>query len=136
MQEKLIKINGGVQKCRVFTQEEIKTLFADDNWNRTTKDPSFLQLFGLTPPNGTFLAAGSYADFPDHKERIAGICVLRIDEKDAQKGYPVNWNHWDFISKDDEVIMIPKENKKEIHWFKSKEAWEAHIKENPPHETD
>jgi len=136
MQEEFINIDGKVQKCQVFRQEEIKTLFADDNWNRTTKNSDFLKLFGLTPPTGTFLAAGSYADAPNQKDRVAGICVLRIDEKDAQKGYPVNWNHWDLISKNDKVIMAPNENKKEKHWFKSKEEWEAYIKEHPPHETD
>ncbi len=136
MQKEYKTINGKVQRCIVFTRDEVGNIFGDDNWNRTFKDSDFLKSLGLNPPPGTLLTAGSHAVTPNNKDRVAGVCILRTDEKDAQKGYPVNWNHWDLISNNDKFLMIPKISKRKEHWFKSKEEWENYIKNHPPHETD
>jgi len=61
---------------------------------------------------------------------------LRIDEKDRPKGFPINWNHWDFfLDEGDEtkVVMIPAEQKRQDHWFKTIEEWENRVKNKPPH---
>ena len=64
---------------------------------------------------------------------VAGICVLRTDEKDRPKGFPINWNHWEFFKHGEKIVMVPKDDKKEKHQFESEEEWKKFIKENPPH---
>ena len=137
MNEEFAKINGKVQKCKTFTFDEIKGLFNDNDWNRTFKDPSFLNKVGLSAPPETFLVAGSVALTPPKERVVAGICTLRIDEKDRPKGFPINWNHWDFLLDEEnknKVIMVPSNQKRRDHWFKTEEEWQERIKRNPPHE--
>lgn len=137
MNEEFEKMNGRVQKCRTFTFDEIKKIFNDDGWNRTLKDQTFLKEVGLSAPPTTFLVAGSYSSEPTEDGKIAGICILRTDEKDRSKGFPVNSNHWDFClaeDKKDKVIMFPSKQKRKYRWFKSEEEWKERITRNPPHE--
>jgi len=131
MNEEYIKINGKVRGYKTFTHDEIKSLFDSKDWERIFTDASFLESFGINSPPETFLVAGSRSDIPSLKGVIAGLCRLRIDDKDIPKGFPVNWEHWDFIAKDEKVIMVP--NKKKKHWFKSEEDWKSYIEGNPPH---
>ncbi len=134
MKEEYLDINGKVRKYKTFDYEEINSIFPKDDWDRTFEDPSFLGKFGISSPPETFLVAGSASSIPTSNNVIAGLCRLRVDEKDIPKGFPVNWEHWDFIKVDDKVIMVP--NKKKKHWFKSEEDWKTKIEENPPHEED
>ena len=128
-------INGKRVKVNVYGCEEIKSLFSD-GWKRTFENDDFLKKVGLTAPPKTFLVAASGNSIPTKDGKIAGICVLRWDEKDELKGFPVNWNHWDFYINEEnksEVIMIPVEQKRSDHWFRNKEEWENRIKNKPPH---
>lgn len=129
-------INGKRVKVNVYEYEEIKPLFSD-GWKRTFENEDFLKKVGLTAPPSTFLVAASGNSIPTKDGKIAGICVLRTDEKDRPKGFPVNWNHWDFRLNEEnknEVIMIPVEQKRPDHWFRNEEEWKNRIKIKPPHE--
>ncbi|VVB81471.1 Uncharacterised protein [uncultured archaeon] len=136
METEHININGKITKCESFAYDEIKSIFNDEDWNRTFKDAAFLEKVGLSAPPKTFLVAGSYCSAPTKDGKIAGICMLRTDEKDRPKGFPVNWNHWNFFLYEKKVLMIPSNNKLDKHWFKSEEEWQEFIKNNPPHKNN
>lgn len=130
IQNKLVKANS-------FTIEEVKKIFPFDEWKRTSGLPqSVLESVGITPPNKTFFIAASGSSVPEPDGKIAGICVLRNDEKDRPIGVPVNWNHWDFYldSKDaTRVLLCPGKSKQADHQFKTETEWQNRIKEKPPH---
>ncbi len=127
--------DGKRVELKVYNAEEIKPLFSGDDWKRTFEDTLFLKNFGLTAPPTTFLVAISGTSIPAADGKVAGICTLRIDEKDRPKGFPVNWNHWDFYLREDgRVEMIPSNQKRSDHWYASQEAWEERVEERPPHE--
>lgn len=134
MKTEYVNIKGEVKKCRVFSYDEIESIFNDKDWNRTFKDRSFLEKAGLTASPETFLVAGSTSATPTEDGKVAGICTLRTDEKDRPKGFPINWNHWDFFQLDGKIVMIPSDDKRSDHWFKSEEDWKCRIKNYPPHE--
>lgn len=134
MNTEYLTINEQLVKCKTFTEEEIKSIFNDDDWNRTFKDESFLKKVGLTASPETFLTAGSMCTIPCDDGKIAGICTLRIDEKDRPKGFPINWNHWDFFKFEDKIVMIPSNDKKKNHWFKNEDEWKERIETKPPHD--
>lgn len=58
----------------------------------------------------------------------------RIDEKDRVKGFPINWNHWDFYSTNHGFLTIPSNDKRDKHWFKSAKEWKESIQNEPPHQ--
>ena len=128
-------INGKRIKLKTFSYDEIKPLFSD-GWERTFENKDFLEKVDLTAPPETFLVAASGSAIPTEDGKIAGICALRTDEKDRPKGFPVNWNHWDFYLDEEDktkVIMIPKEQKRKDHWFRNIREWINRIKTKPPH---
>jgi len=132
MKEEYLDLGEGIQKYNTFLYEEIKPLFPSEDWDRVFTDSSFLSKFGITSPPQTFLVAGSMSSTPTPEGIIAGLCRLRTDEKDAPKGFPINWDHWDFIKHENKIVMVP--NKKEKHWFKIDQEWKEQINENPPNE--
>ena len=134
MENEYKMINSELVKINKFTKEEIKSIFGSNDWDRTFNNPDFMKSVGLTAPLTTFLVAGSYSSIPTDDGKIAGICILRTDKKDHSKGFPVNWNHWDFyLIEDNKVMMVPDNQKRPDHWFKTEEEWKDRIKRNPPH---
>jgi len=120
MKTEYVKRHNKHVEIKVFSFEEIKSIFNPDDWERTFQDLSFLKNVGLTAPPNTFQVTVSGTAIPPDFGIVAGICTLRIDKQDEPIGFPVNWNHWDFCLREDgNVIMIPSEQKRKDHWFQS-----------------
>jgi len=117
----------------VYLTSIIESLF-DDEWKPREMDSSFLKQIGITEPKDTFFVAQSGSSIPTEDGKIAGICILRFDEKDAKKGYPINWYHYDIYQwNDNQAILVTSDLKREDHWYSSKEEWEKRVADKPPH---
>jgi hypothetical protein len=141
MKENYININGKIVKCKEFEEEEFNFIF-NTNWKRTDITPikeAFFEKIGLSEPKEVraCFISGTETKIDDYENNdskiIGGICVLRYDKKDELKGVPINWNHLDILKEDNKIFLIPSEQKREDHWYKTIEEWKERVNKKPPH---